>query len=261
MSRTFKSFVVTFFVCLAVAVIAFFLYVTTHYVVPIITFHEVEDVEIAQPNFVSPKLFEWQLEFLKKNKYNVISLDELIAAYEAQKPLPRNSVVLTFDDGNLNNYTSAFALLKKYNFPATFFVPSHFVNQEKRLTTGQMKEMLAHGMTIGSHAQTHAYLPDLSEAELQEEIKGSKLDLEKELGVKIDFIAYPVGGFNDRIKQIVKDAGYRAACTTNRGFAKYNRDLFELKRIRFSDKDKREDILRMKLSGYYNLFRKPRNPG
>ena len=59
---------------------------------------------------------------------------------------------------------------------------------------------------------------------------------------------------------MVKQAGYDSACTTNRGDDRFNRDIYELKRVRFSDQDDRIDYLWMKLSGFYNLFRKAKNP-
>ncbi len=95
---------------------------------------------------------------------------------------------------------------------------------------------------------------------LLEEVNGSKDWLEQELGViKADF-AYPAGGFTDEVKRVVQEAGYESACTTNRGYDRFNHDVYELKRVRFSDQDDRIDYLWMKLSGFYNLFRAPKRP-
>jgi hypothetical protein len=59
---------------------------------------------------------------------------------------------------------------------------------------------------------------------------------------------------------MVRNAGYKAACSTNRGYDRLNRDVYELKRIRFSNKDDSDLTLWWKLNGYYNLFRKAKNP-
>jgi len=61
-------------------------------------------------------------------------------------------------------------------------------------------------------------------------------------------------------KQIVEEAGYKGAAATNRGYDRFNKDAYELNRIRFSDKDDRNDYLWIKLSGYYNLFRAAKKP-
>ena len=239
---------------------AFFFWLPGRYVVPVIMYHQVTYTERLQPNWVSPENFEWQMAYLKDHGYNVIRLDELVKATREGRTLPRKTAVITFDDGYENNYTQAFKILKKYDFPATIFVPTDKVGTEGRLTWAQMKEMLASGIDIGSHTQTEVYLPDAPVEQQRREIRISKSILEQNLGVSVDHFAYPIGGFSEGIKEIVKEAGYRSACATNRGYDRFNKDVFELNRVRFSDKDDRKDYLWIKLSGYYNLFRKAKNP-
>ncbi|MCR4336920.1 MAG: polysaccharide deacetylase family protein, partial [Candidatus Omnitrophica bacterium] len=84
--------------------------------------------------------------------------------------------------------------------------------------------------------------------------------LEQELGVPIDHFTYPIGGFNREIQEIVKKAGYQSACTTNRGYERSNKDLYALRRIRLSNDNTSDFLLRVKLSGYYNLTRKLKFP-
>jgi peptidoglycan/xylan/chitin deacetylase (PgdA/CDA1 family) len=134
------------------------------------------------------------------------------------------------------------------------------MNTEHYLTVEQIKEMIASGIDIGSHTRTEAYLPDLMVERQWNEIQASKAILEENLGITVDYFAYPIGGFSDEIKKIVQESGYKAACTTNRGYDRFNKDVFELNRIRFSDKDIRQDYMWIKLSGYYNLFRKGKSP-
>ncbi|HQP10733.1 MAG TPA: polysaccharide deacetylase family protein [Candidatus Omnitrophota bacterium] len=260
MTQRFKK---TFFVILAVLVLVLgsaVLWLPRLYVVPIVMYHQVTFTERPQPNWVSPENFEWQMAYMTDHGYRVIRLGELVEAIKSGKPLPRKTAVITFDDGYANNYTNAFPILKKYGFPATIFVAADKINTEGYLTWDQMKEMLASGIDIGSHTRTEAYLPDLMVERQRNEIQASKDVLEENLGVPVDYFAYPISGFSDEIKEMVKEAGYKAACATNRGHDRFNKDLFELKRVRFSDKDIRKDYLWIKLSGYYNLFRKLKNP-
>lgn len=231
-----------------------------HYVVPIMTYHHVNNADPKRQDAVSPERFEWHMAYLKKHHFNVLSLRTLVQTIKQGKPLPRKSVVITFDDGYADNYEQAFPILKKYGFPATIFVIADVINTDGYLSTAQMKEMLAQGIEIGSHTRRHAYLPGILSKTLVEEIQGSKDRLEQELGVAITNFAYPNGGFNEDAKRIVQQSDYESACTTNRGFDRFNRDRYELKRVRFSDQDDRVDYLWMKLSGYYNLFRKAKNP-
>ncbi len=78
---------------------------------------------------VDKNLFEKHAHLLSK-KYNAISLEEFYAYLHDDKKLPKNSVLLTFDDGYLNNYVQAYPGLKKYNVPATMFLTTGFLGKE-----------------------------------------------------------------------------------------------------------------------------------
>lgn len=238
----------------------FCLWLPSRYVVPIMMYHHVAETGPLKLDTVSPQRFEWHMAYLKKHRFNVLRLDALVQAIREGRYLPPRSVVITFDDGYEDNYTHVFPVLKKYSFPATIFVSSDLMDMPGYLTIAQMREMMAHGMDIGSHTRTHVYLPELTEQEQIEEIQGSKKRLEEILGVPVKYFAYPGGGFTERIKELVRGAGYDGACTTNRGYDRLNRDVFELKRVRFSNKDNRRDYLWMKMTGFYNLFREMKDP-
>ncbi|MBN1870365.1 MAG: polysaccharide deacetylase family protein [Candidatus Omnitrophica bacterium] len=258
--RQIRNIVIIICVIAIMLALAAFLWLPSRYVVPILMFHQVTYTEHPQPNWVSPENFQWQMAYLKDHGYNVIRLGELVEGTLAGRAFPRKTVVITFDDGYENNYSNAFKVLKQYGFPATIFIGTDRVGTKERLTWDQMKEMIASGIDIGSHTQSEAYLPDIPVEQQQQEIQTSKNIIEQNLGVNVEHFAYPIGGFSEGIKEIVKQAGYQSACTTNRGYGRLNKDVFELKRVRFSDKDDRKDYLWIKLSGYYNLFRETKDP-
>jgi peptidoglycan/xylan/chitin deacetylase (PgdA/CDA1 family) len=238
----------------------FDLHVVDKYVVPIIMYHNVEPLVTFQPDTVSPANFKQQMEYLYHNGYQVIGLDALVAGIKAGKRFARKSVVLTFDDGYANNYTYAFPILRAYQFPAIIFISPDFIETKKFLNWQQIHEMQAAGICYGSHGKSQAYLPGLDPQKLTDEIVRSKEILENKLKEPIRHFCYPVGGFTENIKKMIREAGYESALTTNRGSDRYNRDIFELKRIRFSDKDNLDFVLGAKLSGYYNLLRKLKSP-
>lgn len=229
------------------------------YVAPILMYHHVASADAPKLHTVSAQRFAWHMAYLKKHNFRVIPLDHVVGMVRNGQAVPHNTVVITFDDGYEDNYTNAYPVLREYKFPATIFVPSELINAEGYLSTAQIKEMMANGIEVGSHTRRHAYLPDLSFEQQKDEIRESKRRMEEILGVEVAYFAYPSGGFSDGIKQMVKDAGYKGACTTNRGRDKFNRDVYELNRIRLSDKDDRLDYVWMKLTGIYNLFRKNKN--
>lgn len=256
----FKKFLVGGVALFIIILGGFLFWLSGHYVAPIMMYHSVGYTEELKSNTVSPQNFEWQMAYLKDHRYRVLSFDELVRLTVNGEPLPRKSVVITFDDAYEDNYTYAFGILKKYGYPAIIFSPSDLIGQKEYLNWEQVREMAKSGITFGSHTRLHSYLPDLSVEKQREEIIGSKRVLEEHLGAAVDYFAYPIGGFSESIKQIVKEAGYKGAAATNRGYDRFNKDVFELNRIRFSDKDDRNDYLWIKLSGYYNLFRAAKKP-
>jgi len=259
MSRIKKFLIIS----IAVSVIAlggFIIWLSGHYVVPIMMYHSVANSDTVQSNTVSPANFQKQMAYLKKRKFNVLSFNDLVQLIRSEKPIPKKSVVITFDDGYADNYTNAFNILKQYGYPAIMFIPSDLIGNVGYLTWGQVREMASYGIAFGSHTRHHNYLPDLNKADQKDEIFESKRILEQRLGRSINYFAYPIGGFSDSIKKQVGQAGYMGAAATNRGADRLNKDVYELNRIRFGNKDNRNDYLWIKLSGYYNLFREVKNP-
>jgi len=247
-------------IALAILAVPAVLWLNDHYTVPVVMYHKVEQVEKRCSDTVSPKNLRYQLDYIKAKGYKVLSLDDYVEGVRAGKRFDRKTVVLTFDDGYENNWSNAFPILREFDYPAVIFVPTEQIGQPGRLTWNQVKAMSSGGITIGSHGLTEAYLPDCPAPRRKREIEESKRILEEELGVPVKFIAYPIGGFNDGIKSQVKRAGYSAAMATNRGSDRFNQDLYEVNRIKFSDKDNSNYILWAKLSGYFNLFRKLKKP-
>jgi peptidoglycan/xylan/chitin deacetylase (PgdA/CDA1 family) len=76
-----------------------------------------------------------------------------------------------------------------------------------------LAEMVAGGVTVGSHTRSHALLANETPQVLRDEVEGSRRELEQRLGVPIRHFAYPDGRFNARAIQAVADAGYRSAYT------------------------------------------------
>ncbi len=251
-----KRLLLTISFILIIAFIGLCIWMQGQYVVPIMMYHRISLADESPMNTVSPKNFAKQMDFLKRNGYQVITMDDLIEGTKVRKKFPHKKVVITFDDGYRDNYKNAFPILKEYHFPAAIFLISDLTGVSPNLLTwDQIKEMSQNGITFGSHTRHHVYLPEQSEAQLKDEIEGSKRVIEEHLGKPVYYFAYPSGGFSEHIKSLVAMAGYKAAFSTNRGYDRYNIDLYELNRIRINNWDP-SFVLWNKLSGYYNLFRK-----
>lgn len=96
----------------------------------ILMYHSVADTQIAPyidpKNSIMVEQFESQLILLHES-FKVISLSELITCLQDKKPLSKNTVVITFDDGYLDNLVNAAPLLAKYQMPATLFLPTRYI--------------------------------------------------------------------------------------------------------------------------------------
>jgi len=244
------------------------LWIVDDYCLPVMMYHKVENSERIRADTVSPETFEYHMQYLKTHGFKVIGLSEFVMMREKgidNKDLPRKTVVITFDDGYENNYTVAYPILKKYGHKATIFISPDFFGEFREgkqfLGEKQIRTMQEEGLvSFGSHGMTQAYLPEISYQEQQFELGRSKRILVEKFGMPANCFSYPVGGFDSRIKEEVKKAGYRCAVTTNRGNDRFNRDIYEINRIRFSDKDDKDSTLWAKLNGFYNLFRKMKDP-
>jgi peptidoglycan/xylan/chitin deacetylase (PgdA/CDA1 family) len=124
-------------------------------------------------------------------------------------------VALYFDDAYVNQYQAALPVLLQYEFRATFSVITGSVGTGKDLMqymdAAELKTLAAYGMEIASHTRTHAHLSgELTEAQLEAEIAGSKQDLE-EMGFEVATLAYPYYEYDDEVIAGAHDAGYTCA--------------------------------------------------
>ncbi len=242
---------------LAVA-LTFYAYLYINYTTPILMYHSFDISRIKNFAVVSKENFYKQMKFIKEKKYKVMPLSDYCRALKEKKPIPRNSVVITIDDGYKDNL-EAIKILKEFGFPATLFVTVDRIGKPGFLSEADIRSILEEKkITIGSHAMTHPDLPKMSDTELKNEISGSKYTLENRFKAKVETIAYPGGAYDRRTLKEVENAGYLCACTTNRGFSrKLNR--LSLRRIKATNKDTRFSFW-SKLSGFYNIFKKPKKP-
>ncbi len=185
----------------------------------VLCYHRIVDKPVRYTN-LQPAEFAQQMDYLATHDFNVVPLVTIVDAMQYGTKLPQKTVALTFDDGYKDNYTVAYPILKKHDFPATLFIyPQYISNGGAALTWEQLKAMAADpSISIQSHTYTHPDLGKVSrrggaDAKLKHEIVDSKNTLEQKLGIKIDTLAYPYGVFNPKVLQLTKAAGYRTAFT------------------------------------------------
>ncbi len=126
----------------------------------------------------------------------------------------RHPLVLTFDDGMMNNFTRAWPVLREFHFPAYFFITVARIGQPGYMAWENLRELQDHGMIIGSHGMTHQLLVERSREDVGEELHKSRQILQENLGASVECFSIP-RGFADRyVIDQAREAGYRHIFTS-----------------------------------------------
>ena len=196
----------------------------------VLNYHQVQTANSALA--VAEKDFEAQMNYLSSHGYVSITPDELYSGLNGEIELPPKPVLITFDDGYVDNYTNAFPILKYYGMRATIFVIPAFVGKYNNyLTWDELREMEENGITVESHTMNHYKLEELPDDEIRSELLNSKQLLEEQLGHPVEFLAYPTGTYNLHIAGIAKAVGYKGAYTIKYGNVDLGSNFYALERV------------------------------
>jgi peptidoglycan/xylan/chitin deacetylase (PgdA/CDA1 family) len=189
--------------------------------VPILMYHYISelppDADIYRRDLtVTPERFEAQLAYLRDQGYETITLADIHTTLTTGKPLPERPIVLTFDDGYKDAYTTAFPLLQAYGFIGEFFVlatPAHY-EAPHYMTWDEMRLMAEAGMSIQPHGRDHYDLTNRPYDFLVYQILGAREAVEAHTGEPVTFFCYPSGRHDAASEAVVEGAGYIGAVTT-----------------------------------------------
>lgn len=230
----------------------------TEITLPVLMYHGIRKDTHAQNKYViSPNEFESDLKYLQKNGYKTIVVADLLEYFDNGKPLPEKPIILTFDDGCLNNYTYAYPLLKKYNekiilSPIGKYIDEYTENNDKNPAYAQadwntLREMLNSGLV---ELQNHTYNMHESHGRIGASQKAGESDEEYRAALTADLIkfnermkselditptafVYPYGAMSKISPDIVKELGFRASfdCASKINIIKDEEDLHEIHRF------------------------------
>jgi len=192
--------------------------------------------------------FRQQMKYIKDKGYSTITLEQLYTFMVNNKPIPEKSVVITFDDGYVDNYQYAYPILKEFNLKATVFVISKTIDKRKNyMTSNQLKELQAYGIDIQGHTLDHEDLTTLSYIKQLNTLKESKITLEKILGKKVNYIAYPYAKYNVDTIKAAMNAGYTMGFILGGRVARKNNGIYTLHRLSVIPSDSM-DVFRSRLN-------------
>lgn len=225
--------------------------------IPILMYHSVDNEFKESKIRISPERFDSDLKYIRDKGYNVIDFKQLIDHKEKGTRLPNKPVIISFDDGQLNNYSQAYPILKKYGMKATIFLItsreglinykgdkllSYFNwNQAREMERSGLISIMPHSHELHNYRKTEETgkgveraLAESEEAyieRLDRDLKKSQEVFREKLNKEVDVYAYPFGIYSRESEELLKKYGYKVSLTTKSNMADIGEDLFLLKRF------------------------------
>lgn len=196
----------------------------------ILMYHAIGEPSETPGRYIVPlRRFKMQLLWLRLAGYRIIGVEEILQYRRAYRLPPPRTVAITFDDGYLDNHRMAWPVLRQRGIRAMFFLVSRRIGETNRwdragelagrplMSWDAASELIRSGMEVGAHSRGHPALPGLPIEACDDEISGSRADIEGLLGVPVRVFAYPYGLSDDVAVGAAVRAGYEGACGTRSG--------------------------------------------
>lgn len=191
--------------------------------ITILMYHRVND-SVSKELSVTNANFLWQMEYLNRKGYKVISLDEaILSECISNENKKEKYIVLTFDDGYEDYFTNAFPVLSEFGYPSIIYLVPGYVEtdnvywwdndlgESKLMNWIQINELKNKEIVqFGSHSMSHPDFNQLNEKKIEEELCLSQEILQQKLILKVRHFSYPRGIVTrcakDKIKTIYDTA-------------------------------------------------------
>lgn len=201
-------------------------------------YHRFDEQRYPSTN-IAAEIFKQQLDYLKENSIEVISLTDIAAKLNSGQTLPVHAVALCADDSYRSFYDVAMPLLRQYDFPFTLFVNTDAVGTNGYLSWSEIRQLHAEGIEIGNHTASHAYLVEMEENErysewrkrIKQDILRAQDALELNLGFRPQLFAYTFGEYSDYVIEIIEELGFSAAYAQQSGIIHDQHSVFNLPRF------------------------------
>ena len=181
-----------------------------------------QNISYDKDNFLDTWIFhesfEEQLEYLSKNNISIIPLEDAVSYFNGDLNLKKQSFSLTFDTGCIELFTLCYPLLKKYGYPATFFIRPDTVGETRTINGrdvcymnwDQIGELAENGMTIGMYGCRGGVLTQTPLEEIEKEIRGARPVFEKKLEKKVAYYGVREGIPTKQMVDLFKREGIKA---------------------------------------------------
>ena len=184
--------------------------------IPVLCYHQIRDwrpgdSKSAKDFIVPPAMFRSQIKLLADSGYHTILPDDLYAYLTKGMPLPPKPVMLTYDDGDADQYHIAATEMAKYGFKGVYFVMTVSLGRSIYMTKEQVKQLSDEGNVIGSHTWNHQDVRHYTDADWDKQLTASSRQLEEITGKPVKYFAYPFGAWNKNALPALKKRNIAAA--------------------------------------------------
>jgi peptidoglycan/xylan/chitin deacetylase (PgdA/CDA1 family) len=218
-------------------------WVRTTHGVPVLMYHAFGEQDEGDRYVVPRRALARQMRLLALLRYRVVPFEQIAGALHDFDLPPARALAITIDDGYRDNLEVAQPVLARRGFAATIFLVSRRIGghcdwtdegalkDRPLLSAQEIGKLGAAGVHFGAHTRNHCSLPDAGDAQVNDEIGGSREDLEHALGKPVRTFAYPYGRLDERAVAAVREAGYTGACTVKPRLARLDDDPLLIPRI------------------------------
>ena len=189
--------------------------------VPILCYHQIrdwrpKDSKSMKDYIIPTAAFREQMQMLADSGYHTVLPDQLYAYLTTGAPLPARPIMLTFDDGDLDQYETAVPILEKHGFKGAFFIMTVAIGRRGKqpyMDKTQIKDLSDRGHAIGAHTWDHHNVKKYQGDDWKIQVEEPKAKLEAIIGKPIKYFAYPFGLWNKQALPEIQKRGYVAAFT------------------------------------------------
>jgi len=210
--------------------------------IPVLMYHSIKDKPKNEYELEIQK-FKKQIKYLDNMGYTSLSIDDYYKIINGELRSPCKSVLITFDDGAIDNYTNAYPILKKYNLKATFFIVANWVNTENYMTSDQIKELSNSDMDIECHGLNHEWFSTYGYNDQYNIIAEARDKISKITSKEVNYFAFPYGDIDENCMTCLYNMGFKMGFSSIGGLSSNDDNRFCLKRQYISGNDSLADFI------------------
>lgn len=212
----------------------------------VLAYHAIADLSgdpVLAKYSVPPARFAAQLDFLRERGWGFVDLDTVLSACRGEAELAERALLLTFDDAYSDLLEEAAPILAEREIPAVVFAVAGQIGGSNvwdsrngaadlaLLDAAGLRAAAAGGIEVGAHTTNHRALTEVPAGELEEELQGAADAIEAAGLPRPRAFSYPFGLWTPELADAVREAGYEAAFTVDRGVAEQGVDLCAMPRM------------------------------